>query len=528
MVAGSKRIIIGTSNWLINYVFYDHDRRPIQIRSNNHKNLAVDNLQTVVYDFEGKTLLAKTYHHAGTGNTTTVLNRFVYDTQGRLLKVYQTNNATAEQLVVQHEYNELGQVVDKKLHNTSGAEFLQSVDLRYNIRGWLTSINNAKLEANSTNNPDTDVTRDDFFGMELVYNGVDSALANTPRFNGNISAMKWKGIGPGSGSEDQSSYKFIYDKSNKLKSATSQMFNGTAWTKEAGALNESMTYDHNGNILGLQRSHRKHALNGLIASYVPETMDQLTYTYTTEFKDRLLKVTDGASNPVDGFSNGTSGTDNDYTYDDQGNITADKNKGIDSIHYNYLGKVRRIKFADGRVITYTYDAAGSKLTMKVCDGSTCTTTEYVGGFVYQDNVLSFFSSPGGRVVNKNNNLEYQYSIADQQGNTRVVFSSVLPQTQDGVTDFESDNGTLENFPSGGNLSSLTLFNRNSGTKSNLLNGGINSQVGVAKAYKVYPGDKVPQVGASLLAVRRYARDLCPTILKVFRLNYLVLQKRPEL
>jgi RHS repeat-associated protein len=85
----------------------------------------------------------------------------------------------------------------------------------------------------------------------------------------------------------------------------------------------------------------------------------------------------------------------------------------------------------------------------------------------------------------------QYAIADHQGNTRVVFSSATPVVQTPSTGFENDPGTLQNFPSGGNLSSLSLFNQTpSGTKSQLLNGGNNSQVGVAKSFAVYPGDKV--------------------------------------
>ena len=63
-----------------------------------------------------------------------------------------------------------------------------------------------------------------------------------------------------------------------------------------------------------------------------------------------------------GFNDGANQT-TEYTYDTLGNATKDANKGIDSLKYNELGKVKRIKFTDGRVIVYTYDAGGSKLTM---------------------------------------------------------------------------------------------------------------------------------------------------------------------
>jgi hypothetical protein len=43
--------------------------------------------------------------------------------------------------------------IDKKLHSEdNGANFEQSVDYRYGIRGWLTSINNARRVSNINNN----------------------------------------------------------------------------------------------------------------------------------------------------------------------------------------------------------------------------------------------------------------------------------------------------------------------------------------------------------------------------------------
>src|SRR5687768_10053043 len=115
-------------------------------------------------------------------------------------------------------------------------------------------------------------------------------------------------------------------------------------------------------------------------SYTSETMDNLTYAYSSTNNNTLMKVTDAAL-PA-GFNNGTSGTNDDYTYDINGNVTSDKNKGMDSVKYNFLGKVSRVKFSDGKVITYSYDAAGSKLKMSTTISGTTTITDYVGGFVY--------------------------------------------------------------------------------------------------------------------------------------------------
>ena len=72
----------------------------------------------------------------------------------------------------------------------------------------------------------------------------------------------------------------------------------------------------NGEIQGLQRYG-----NGLI--------DNLTYTYSG---NQLTKVEDATGNTA-GFSNGASAA-NEYTYDNNGNLTKDSNKNISTIAYN--------------------------------------------------------------------------------------------------------------------------------------------------------------------------------------------------
>jgi hypothetical protein len=49
------------------------------------------------------------------------------------------------------------------------------------------------------------------------------------------------------------------------------------------------------------------------------------------------------------------------TYDANGNITSDYNKGITKIKYNYLNLPQVIQFKNGNAIYYTYDAMGEKL-----------------------------------------------------------------------------------------------------------------------------------------------------------------------
>lgn len=478
---GKVRMVgIGVSTWLNAVQYYDDRYRPIQMLTENQLN-GLDRT-TIKYNNLKQVTETKAVHNGN--ETVTVVRKMEYDHGGRIEKIYQNiNSAGSDQLVAQYEYNELGQLVDKKLHDTGSGNFIQSVDYRYTIRGWLESINNPTLSVDNSNDE-----TNDYFGMKLIYQKAEAGLSNVQQYDGSISAITYKGPGGGSGPAEQRSYKYGYDASDRLLTATSQVYTGSTWTGEANALNENMTYDNNGNMLTLARNQRKHQLSGINASYVSEAIDNLTYTYASGSGNRLTKVED-SSGRAEGFTNGSTAT-TEYTYNNDGNLTADLNKGISSVIYNKLGKGETINFSDGRKIEYTYNAMGQKLTMKLLlNGNPQLTTQYVGDFVYENSALKFFGSPEGRVVKNGSTFEYQYAIGDHQNNTRVVFTSVTPEADDPETSFETS--TNSDFGNYINRSSLPVMNRTpSGTYSQLLNAGYNSQVGATRNIKVYPGDKI--------------------------------------
>src|SRR5690606_32248511 len=76
-------------------------------------------------------------------------------------------------------YNEVGQLVSKRLHNVGVSSAKQSVDYRYNIRGWLTGIN------------DLSDNTDDLFQFDLRYNDP-TVVGTVSQFNGNISQTTWR------------------------------------------------------------------------------------------------------------------------------------------------------------------------------------------------------------------------------------------------------------------------------------------------------------------------------------------------
>lgn len=148
-VTGVKtRVLNGNStttrpDWLMTVTFYDVYGREIQTQTENH--LGGDDVISNVYDFAGNMLTSRQVHDDGTDDVA-VLKDYDYDHRGRLLSITQqtalNGTAGAEIMTVKQEYDGLGQMITKKLHGTDHCSpFLQTVDYKYNIRGWLTDIN---------------------------------------------------------------------------------------------------------------------------------------------------------------------------------------------------------------------------------------------------------------------------------------------------------------------------------------------------------------------------------------------------
>ncbi len=98
-----------------------------------------------------------------------------------------------------------------------------------------------------------------------------------------------------------------------------------------------------------------------------------------------------------GGSSGSTLNDIDYTYDANGNMVTDVNKGITSIKYNHLNLPTEIIFNNNssKKITYLYNALGVKLQKIVTNGTSVVTTDYLDGFQHKDAVLQFFPHAEG-------------------------------------------------------------------------------------------------------------------------------------
>jgi RHS repeat-associated protein len=420
-----KTKVLGTSDWLISVSYYNKWYNLIQVASGNafYPDGVGKSTITSVIDFAGRLNERKEEHVVGrslplgTAISVAIRNTYSYDKMNRLTEIKQGHNGGTMIIVARYEYNPLGQLVDKKLHSTnSGSSFLQSVDYRYNIRGQLTSINNSALsnDGGSTNDESNDV-----WGMNLLYEQTETSsgqIGNTANWTGMLSAVKWKASISG-GNNDQRTYLFAYDKLNRLSSASYKAYNTSTsdWTKDVNGYTELASYDWNGNIYTMTR---KSVVSGSVS-----TIDDLSYTYSSSNDDnKLVNVTDGASNSY-GFRNFTSSSSTTpYSYDANGNLTGDLKKGT-TITYNELNKPTKIEVSSTKYVEYTYDAVGIRISKKIVNASSTTTYKYVAGLVVDagSTTIKYFAMAEGRVRKNGSTFTYEYFITDQQGNVRVSF-----------------------------------------------------------------------------------------------------------
>lgn len=530
-----------------------------------------------------------------------VTRRFEYDHAGRLQRTWHQINSHDQVLLFDQEYNELGQLVDKKLHTTTTTTTpTQSIDYKYNIRGWLTRINEADLTVGGSDPYD-------LFSLELGYND-DIDIGNAGMYNGNISGIKWS-ANLGLSEEKMRAYVYDYDALNRITAATYKEASGNLtslnWASSAGnSFSESgYSYDLNGNIKTLTRYG---------AEGIP--IDVLTYYYEAGIAEsnKLMRVTD-TGDDNSGFTElNTPGSD--YIYDANGNMVWDRNKGgkelltnadfssgsvgwivtdaggrlmfennglniglgsasatlaqndviqpntnyvvvidmqrtsatgsitinvggtnlvasssgktilnvaagsgknvtvtipandfsgsINSIEvkglvvvaYNYLNLPEKVTKGGDHYINYYYDATGRKLAQEVFTSANILEkrSDYSGEFFYENDTLTFINHEEGRAVMTGGQPEYQYFLKDHLGNVRLTFTT-KPEQEVFSANFEEENQQeeamlFENY----DPLQFDLFDHTDAgtvyTYSQLLNGGNNSQIGLAKSLAVMPGD----------------------------------------
>lgn len=394
------------------YTLYDKYERTIRTFKLNHLGgyTKVDSR----YDFSGKVLYTITEHaHDNASTPLSYREDFSYTPQDRLSQHYHTIDGEPTQLIAfNRNYDELGALLVKSVggESANSLDGLQVVDYKYNIRGWLTDINNSESLG------------DDLFGFRINYDLVEDDLGGeiSPLYNGNISETQWL-----SASDNvMRKYGYKYDALNRLRGAIYQKPRTT--NPVPNSYNESAEYDMNGNITGMFRT-------GLYDDPTDDhDIDALQYFYTAN-TNQLMKVTDTTNSPV-GFnddSNGTNDTADDYAYDANGNMVFDQNKNITEINYNHLNLPASIYFTNDRNIKYLYNAVGAKVQKEITITSGpdagVEKVEYLDGFHYKNSVLVFFPHGEGYVnvlvdPSKGTFYNYVFNYTDHLGNIRMSWA----------------------------------------------------------------------------------------------------------
>uniref|UniRef100_UPI003341BE11 DUF6443 domain-containing protein n=1 Tax=Dysgonomonas capnocytophagoides TaxID=45254 RepID=UPI003341BE11 len=375
LLTGSIEKILGETNKLYSAIYYDSNKRTIQSKSTNH--LKGIESEYASYDYIGKTLQRLHIHTASGQATQTELYTYTYDHAGRLLTTSHKLNSGAEVLLSQNAYDELGRLSSATVNNQSKLKTSYS----YNIRSWATNITNTHFIEN------------------LTYNN-----------NGNISSQEWQQA------NKTRKYSFTYDNLSQIKSA--------AYTGD-GTFGTTYTYDKHGNITSLKRNSSE----GLL--------DNLTFEYTG---NQLKKVTDtgiesqsNISADFKDYANAAS----EYSFNNNGAMTKDLNKGIQGISYNYMNLPQEmvINHSSARAKNYyTYTALGVKIrTIQKYDpslkavpivGSTAGdealtisfTSDYIRNKVYENNKLKRILIGNGYIEDGN----YYFYVQDHLGNNRIV------------------------------------------------------------------------------------------------------------
>ena len=378
-LTGSAVTVSGSSTKIYKGYYYDVKGRVTKVVQNNL--LGGYDVTNTVYAFTGQPATVTHSHTASGKSTRTEVYTYSYDHADRVSKVEHTLGGTKITLA-DYTYDSFGRLSTKSLHGSAANKLTYA----YNLRSWLTGITSTR------------------FTQNLYYNtGVGTA-----RYNGSISSMTWK-----SGNESTvRGYKFTYDGLDRMLNAT---YGETAGiSTNANRFSENVTgYDKNGNIKGLQRY-------GQLSSTAYGMIDNLTLTLNG---NQLNRVDDAvAASTYNGgfeFKNGANAAD-EYSYDANGNLTKDLNKGISGITYNFLNLPNAVTFSDGSTITYTYGADGTKLRTVHKIGSTTTTTDYCGNVIYENGVQKLLLTEEDYITLSDS--KYHYYLKDHQGNNRVVIS----------------------------------------------------------------------------------------------------------
>ncbi|MBA4198864.1 MAG: hypothetical protein C0459_15060, partial [Chitinophaga sp.] len=389
---------------------------------------------------------------------------YQYDADNRVTDVYSSrvnydkHENTNWHLDAHYTYYPHGPLARTELGNQFTGK-VQGLDYAYTLQGWLKGMNGQFLDASKdmagdgyANSPFNTIARDAVAYTLQYYNGDYTPIgannssipqsfakqysapaiteSGTDLFNGNISGSTYaiQNI------ENNASagYTYRYDQLNRLVAMNRHAAldnNTNAWGNGSIIQNykEQISYDANGNIKTYLRN------NGSGSA-----MDNLTYGYTVDNNGRLvnnkLRHVKDAVGATTGLGDIGNQNDDNYQYDNIGNLIKDNAEGISNINWTVYGKIADIT-KSSTAISYVYDAGGNRIQKTVNNGSNNTSTYYVRDA--QGNTLAVY---------ENNNSSFNWKEQTLYGSSRLgmLTPNVSITTALGSADYNGTNDQTEN------------------------------------------------------------------------------------
>ncbi len=416
-------------------------------------------------------------------------HKYHYDANNRLIRAFTSKDGgTTWDKEAKYFYYLHGALARTEI----GEDEVQGIDYAYNLQGWLKGVNASSLYASRDLGHDADATGDnqffgtDVFGFMLSYfdndyqaigpdlntpvaveafatitglTGVTSyntlGVSNAPSnlYNGNIHNMTTALRDDQEGLMTVLSNNYQYDQLQRIRSmkvydspndlAVNNNFND-AQLHRNGAYQTSYTFDKNGNLKTLARNGNGEETQVGSGVYTNHQMDNFTYYYydgsgapnTNDPNElnRLASVVDNVSGDIYDvdIEDSQDQLNNNYEYDESGQLTMDVDEGIQEIVWSVTGKVKEIKFttASGKNdLKFVYDPMDMRV-MKIQ-----------------------YNKPD------KTDIKYTYYSYDAQGNTLATYSRTIaaPRTQQGEEIYEDKFYLEENMVYGS--SRLGIDNR---------------------------------------------------------------------
>jgi RHS repeat-associated protein len=397
-------------------------------------NLKANRFKKIVFNYD--LISGKVNELAYQANLTDQFyQKYKYDRQDNLIEVRTSRDYIYWEVDSRYEYYRHSLLS----RTTLGENRVQGSDYAYTIHGWLRGINSMDFQVGTTGtnfdlgqdgvmvqgNKNRHIGRD-AYGFSLYYfdndyNPIQTSNLNFTRlpltlpadpggtvtggnlYNGNIRAIAVK-MTPFSSSK---LYGYRYDQLNRI--VRMDAFNGTFVNGNSvtlGRINdyhEEVSYDPSGNI-------RSYLRNGSSEAGFPLAMDSLTYQYEKTSNgvlasnklryvhDRVLSSNylgldiDSQTPLTLGQTladNNVSQIGDNYQYDNIGNLTKNVKDSIQNIEWTLYGKIKTVTKTDGKVINYTYDPSGNRISQVVTKGSVSKNTYYVRDVA--GNIISLYS-----------------------------------------------------------------------------------------------------------------------------------------